>query len=159
MQGIGLTRLGAQVIAFVAVYATATPTMCLTTSVLDPGVSSLAVIQGVGPGPVPASKAGGTRPCGDGNATAPADHSTATPGVAYRIGRLEFVGNKRVRDRALYRAFGVKSGSRFASSAISRGMARLNRMSGLRHVEPSDIVLAFCDHNSVVDITIRVTDD
>ena len=77
------------------------------------------------------------------------------PDPAYRVGRIEFHGNNRLRDTTLRRALVIDEGDAFDPRAMRVSLARLNRFSMLEPMSESDVVAHPAGDNTY-DLTISV---
>ena len=74
------------------------------------------------------------------------------------IARLEFRGNRRIRDRSLYMIFGVHPGTAYSASKIAEGIRRLNESGKIEPLALRDVVVTVDDNAATVDVEIRVTE-
>ena len=73
----------------------------------------------------------------------------------YTIRRLEFVGNKNIRDVVLRkRMSALQEGNRFARSNLVRSLASVSRLKTLHPVRLSDVVLRLDETEALLDMVI-----
>ncbi len=77
------------------------------------------------------------------------------PGPQYRVGRIEFRGNKTLRDRTLRRALAIEEGDWLDPALIQASIDRLSRIEMIESVSESD-VQARQGGRDTVDLTFLV---
>jgi outer membrane protein assembly factor BamA len=77
-------------------------------------------------------------------------------GPAYRIGRIEFRGNRAFSDMALRRAMLLDEGQPVDQMLLRKTLARLNRTGLFEPLSPANVVLNTAPGAEVADLTIHV---
>jgi len=73
----------------------------------------------------------------------------------FRVGRLEFTGNDRTRDRVLRRQMLLKEGDVFNSGMLQTSLLRLNQLEYYVVNEQAPVDVQYDTDNQVVDITVE----
>ncbi len=81
---------------------------------------------------------------------------TITPGDPVAIGRIDFEGNKRIREKFLRRELVPREGEVFDSAKLDKTIVRLNRSGMLKEVQRSDVALQMDEKSQMLDITFKV---
>ena len=77
-------------------------------------------------------------------------------GRPYRVGRIEFVGNRRYSDGSLRRNFLLDEGDLFDERQLRRSLARLNRSRRFDPIDESNVMVQQDAKTGVANITVRV---
>jgi len=79
-----------------------------------------------------------------------------TAGDPVAIGRIEFKGNRRIRDKFLRREVVPREGEVFDSAKIDKTIKHLNRSGMVKELERSDVALEMNEKTEALDITFKV---
>jgi hypothetical protein len=83
---------------------------------------------------------------------------TIERGTRYRVGRIEFLGNRRYSDSLIRRHFLLDEGTLFNEGLLRRSIARLNRAALFDPVDASHVVVTPNPVTGFADVTVRLTD-
>lgn len=76
-------------------------------------------------------------------------------GDQYRIGRIEFEGNRRTRDKVIRRELGVQEGYVLNSGALRNSLLRLRQLEFFRVDEDNPVSFDFREEEKKVDLTMH----
>ena len=76
-------------------------------------------------------------------------------GDQYRIGRIEFQGNRRTRDKVIRREMGVQEGYVLNSGALRNSLLRLRQLEFFRVDEDNPVTFDFDHEDKQVDLTLH----
>ncbi|HSE97569.1 MAG TPA: BamA/TamA family outer membrane protein [Blastocatellia bacterium] len=74
----------------------------------------------------------------------------------FRIGRIEFKGNERVRELIIRRMIPLQEGDIFNQVKWEEGLEQINRSGLFEPVSPGDAVLTLDERNGIVDIVLHL---
>jgi hypothetical protein len=77
-------------------------------------------------------------------------------GPPYRVGRIEFQGNRTVSDALLRRALVLQEGDWFDPARLSRSLERLSQFRFIEPVKPASVRTDVADSTRLVDLTIHL---
>lgn len=76
-------------------------------------------------------------------------------GEQYRIGRLEFEGNRRTRDKVIRREMGVQEGYVMNSGALRNSLLRLSQLEFFKVDQDNPVSIDFNEEEKTVDLTVH----
>lgn len=74
----------------------------------------------------------------------------------FRIGRIQFTGNRRVRELVIRRMIPLQEGDIFNQVLWERGLDQINRSGLFEPVSPKDVILTLDEKNGIVDLEVRL---
>jgi len=80
-------------------------------------------------------------------------------GKKYRVGRIDFVGNKHTSDLALRSNFLLDEGDLFDELLLRKSLARLNRTGLVEPVSVRSVAITTDDKTGLANVSIRVTEN
>jgi outer membrane protein insertion porin family len=80
------------------------------------------------------------------------------PGKAYRVGRIEFYGNRRFSDAAIRRNLVLDEGAPFDDRLLRRSVARLNGAGWFENIDEKSVAIVRDERTGVAVIRISLTD-
>jgi outer membrane protein insertion porin family len=88
----------------------------------------------------------------------PAMTTTAAPGQAYTVGRIDFIGHPHYTDAALRRNFLLDEGVPLDQYVLRRSIARLNRTNLFQPIDERQVSVRAHQPTGVADITVHLTE-
>lgn len=79
-------------------------------------------------------------------------------GQAYRVGRIDFLGNRHYSDAAIRRNFVLDEGEPLDEMLLHKSVARLNRAMWFEPVDTRHVLIRPNDKTGTADITVRLTE-
>ena len=76
----------------------------------------------------------------------------------FRVGRIDFVGNRKVNDLTLRKALALREGDLFDQSRLRRSVARLTRLGLIQPLGVSDVRVSTHAEEHIVDLAIPAKD-
>ncbi len=76
-------------------------------------------------------------------------------GDQYRVGRIEFVGNVKTKDKVIRRELGVQEGRVLSSGALKNSLLRVRQLEFFKIDEDEPVEFDFDSENKTVDLTIK----
>jgi outer membrane protein insertion porin family len=83
-------------------------------------------------------------------------HFRISPGEPVTIGRIDFQGNARLRDKFLRREVVAREGEIFDSAKLDRSVERLNRSGLIQEIQRSDLILEMNEKTAALDVTFKI---
>ncbi len=81
-----------------------------------------------------------------------------TAGPAYRVGRIDFIGNHHYSDAAIRRNFVLIEGQAFDEQRLRESIARLNRTGWFAEIESRDVAVRPDAGTGLADVRIEITE-
>jgi outer membrane protein insertion porin family len=75
-------------------------------------------------------------------------------GDQYRIGRIEFQGNRRTKDKVIRRELGIQEGYLLNQGALRNSLLRLQQLEFFKVDEDNPVEFSFNDEDKTVDLTL-----
>ncbi len=79
-----------------------------------------------------------------------------TLGQAYRVGRIEFTGNRRFSDASIRRNFLLDEGAPVDDRLLRRSLARLNRTGRFENISERNVIIARNEKTGLADIRLSL---
>ena len=83
---------------------------------------------------------------------------TTEQGRTYRLGRIEFIGNRRYSDTFVRRNFVIDEGQPLDERRLRRSVARLNRTGLFENIDEYSVVILRDPQTGVANIRVRLTE-
>jgi hypothetical protein len=77
-------------------------------------------------------------------------------GAAYRVGRIDFIGNHRFSDSSIRRNLLLDEGAPLDERLLRRSLARLNRTGRFEAIDEKNVIIARNERTGVADIKVRL---